>query len=805
MWTLGDRVMHRDNPALGVGRIIALEGRTLVVLFDNTQTTLRFGAATDALAEVGDEGPPSFDDDPIERLVRGDVGSLDAFATRLDALYLARRRTEDVLGSFLGGRIRLFPHQLDVALKATRPDPVRWLLADEVGLGKTVEACLIANHLIRARRTERTLVVAPETLTVQWLGELWRKYHQVFVLIDEARLADVDRDFGPGFNPFDAYRRAVIGLDTLIARPKLTEQAVAAGIDLLIVDEAHHLRRPPRHPGDPAYRAVAPIAGLGRHLLLLTATPLEDDAHGFFRLLQLLRPEEFPEDAHFEERLARRQPLPPCASSTRRVDIGGLPPRVGVPVDLPHDPSWRSLALLERALRGRPAPHAVAQREKARLIRAALSSGASLLDKLPKDDSATRTMAAEWLAGDPRIDWLAHSAAAWKDGGGKTLVFAAERATVEHLRNELSRRVQLRTGVFHEDLSPGQRDIEVAQFRTPSGPSILLATECGGEGRNFEFCDRIVLFDLPWNPTVVEQRIGRLDRIGRERDVEIVYVRPPSGLGAAIAALYETIGLFREPLGGITRELAEVESAIEAAALSEHETIPATFFDDAVRDAGAARDRVRDAAYRTLYDDPFRPERGEEILARIPDDLEELTEDVVLGACEELGFHVEEHRRGRSHSIEFGGRAKVDSLPGVPGGSNFLGTFDREEAVADEALDFFASGHPLVEGILAEIDDGPIGRTAVLLVDADGESGLGLLALYRTDAGFDAVCVDTGGKLRPDWAEALVARPLRSRRTRNEALTSQPGWEDGIRRMAAALPRRERPAAVAAVIVGGRA
>jgi ATP-dependent helicase HepA len=198
---------------------------------------------------------------------------------------------------------------------------VRWLLADEVGLGKTVEACLIANHLIRTRRTERTLVVAPETLTVQWLGELWRKYHQVFVLLDEARLADVERDFGAGFNPFDVHRHVVIGLDTLVARPKLTEQAVASGIDLLIVDEAHHLRRPPGHPGNPEYRAIAPIAALGRHTLLLTATPLEDDAHGFFRLLQLLRPDEFPDrglrgDRRGVSRPALRQP-------TRRTDIGG--------------------------------------------------------------------------------------------------------------------------------------------------------------------------------------------------------------------------------------------------------------------------------------------------------------------------------------------------------------------------------------------------------------------------------------------------------------------------------------------------
>ena len=134
---------------------------------------------------------------------------------------------------------------------------------------------------------------------MQWLGELWRKYHQVFTLLDAQRLADVARDFGPDFNPFDVHRRVVISVDMLIDRPQLTDQAVRAGIDLLVVDEAQRLRRPPGHPGDPGWRAIAPIAALGRHVLLLSATPLEDDAHGFFRMLQLLRPEEFPEDVSY--------------------------------------------------------------------------------------------------------------------------------------------------------------------------------------------------------------------------------------------------------------------------------------------------------------------------------------------------------------------------------------------------------------------------------------------------------------------------------------------------------------------------
>ena len=152
-------------------------------------------------------------------------------------------------------------------------------------------------------------------------------------------------------------------------------------------------------------------------------------------------------------------------------------------------------------------------------------------------------------AGDPRLDWLLTQAPRWRDAGEKTLVFVAHRETLEMLRTALSHRAQLASGVFHEELSPARRDTEVARFREPDGPSLLVSTECGGEGRNFEFCRRLVLFDLPWKPSVVEQRIGRLDRIGRRIPVEVVYFRPPGGIGADVVRLFEAL----ESLPGAAR------------------------------------------------------------------------------------------------------------------------------------------------------------------------------------------------------------------------------------------------------------
>jgi ATP-dependent helicase HepA len=242
-----------------------------------------------------------------------------------------------------------------------------------------------------------------------------------------------------------------------------------------------------------------------------------------------------------------------------------------------------------------------------------------------------------------------------------------------------------------------------------------------------------------------------------------------------------------------------VESAIENFALAGDPRPGAEVFAGIVREARKAYDRVREAAYHELHRDPYLPEMEHKILARIPDNLEDLTSEVVLAACDNLGLSTEKQRGRATWSIEFGNRALVESLPGVPGGSNFLGTFERLEGVENETIDFFASGHPLVEGILAHMEEAPPGRVALLDIRVEGtEEGLGILSIFKDGPDFEPVAVDMHGRERPDWAARLTRRPLRSRRVKKENWTKQPGWPSLIRNLARGSRRKGKLVAVAA-------
>jgi ATP-dependent helicase HepA len=280
--------------------------------------------------------------------------------------------------------------------------------------------------------------------------------------------------------------------------------------------------------------------------------------------------------------------------------------------------------------------------------------------------------------------------------------------------------------------------------------------------------------------------------------VEIVYFRPPAGIGADVVRLFESLGLFREPIAGLEPQLAHVEGALEDIAADAHAALSSDRFEALVGEAHAARTRIREAAYQQLHRDPYRADMAADILARVPPDIDALTQRVVVRACHDLGFTVERLRGRGIFAIEMGSGALVDSLPGVASGSSYVGTFDREEALEEESLDFFASGHPLVEGILAYFDDSAVGRVARFQIANGEDRGHGLLAIYKEGRAVELMAIDATGRSRPEWAAAIRQRPftIRPRTAEPEA-----NWPGMVRRLRRQLDPVRRPYAVASIVV----
>jgi len=762
----GSKLLHPFNPDLGIGLVRAVEGRFLTVYFPATEEEIVLSTQAGLkrlvlapgeralhvensqeveIAEARDHAylltdgrevadaelwPLTPVDTPIESLANLRLDSLNSFRNRIAGLELMQLREAGGLGSFLGGRIDLFPHQLWVAQRAMQADPVRWLLADEVGLGKTIEACLILSALLRTGRAQRALVIAPPTLTIQWLGELYRRFHQVFVLIDQARLESVELDYGEGVNPFEVHPFAVISLDMLASDRRLLLAAHMAGLDVVVLDEAHRLATPAH------LDAVGPLIEDARHALLLTATPLQADREGFYHLLSLLHPDLFADFASFDRALETGEAVVPCTSAVRRQDVGGLPPRKPWTVEVGP----------------------------------------------PTDD----------IAVDPRTRWLVEQVPAWQRVGEKALVFVRDLASLVPLAAALETQTRARVTVFHEELSAVKRDIEISSFRESRVP-ILLCSEAGGEGRNFQFCDRMIHYDLPPDPVELEQRIGRLDRIGREKPVEIVYFhhefeqggnggpRPDTGPGSVdLGSLYERLDLFSRPAAGLDAALAGVRGAVVAAETGE------SYWDEeaVVAEVDRARAQVGDRLVEVFYRDAYQPELADEVLSRVPPDLESKTRDYCLGAVADLGFECVDKGGESLHYIEFGSRATVDSLPGVQGGSRFLGTFDRNEAVSKEEADFFASGHPLVEGLLLELEDGLRGRAALMELACPGVEGAGLILIYKDGAEWRPEVISADGKLRPEWVAPVMEALPRARGVKVDKWGIGESWGPGIRALA---------------------
>src|SRR5690606_8867408 len=226
-----------------------------------------------------------------DRLFMGDVDTPEAFALRRATLQHDYARRRSPVKGFLGGRIDLIPHQLYIAHEVSSRYAPRVLLSDQVGLGKTIEACLILHRMLLSGRISRVLILVPETLVHQWFIEAMRHFNMWFSIFDEERCASLDGN-APDGNPFLDDQLMICSTQFLAGAEKRAEQALAAGWDMLVVDEAHHLEWSLDHVS-PEYKVVEKLGGVAQGLLLLTATPEQLGEESHFARLRLLDPNRY--------------------------------------------------------------------------------------------------------------------------------------------------------------------------------------------------------------------------------------------------------------------------------------------------------------------------------------------------------------------------------------------------------------------------------------------------------------------------------------------------------------------------------
>jgi len=710
--------------------------------------------------------------DPDKRLLAGQVGKPREFALR----YRTHMFRRDMLGSrvrgLVGARMELLDHQVSIAHEvASRHNP-KVLLADEVGLGKTIEAGLIFHRLYVTGQITRVLVAAPSQLVHQWMVELYRRFNHMFTVVDED-LCRSEEKGDASVNPFLNRQTMICAVDFLSGSPRRVKQAAEAGLDLLIVDEAHHLTWSETAKSH-EYAAVEALAQASRGVLLLTATPVQLGQTGHFGRLRLLDPARFSdlraylgEAARYQELagtvdriLSSESPVPEAVAAltaafpgdkalesklgeyaqgrpgsrraliedlvdrhgtgrlmfrNRRSALGGFPDRIVHPVPLDNieeHREWARAMAISGSQSGK-GPFG-SESEFSRYLNGPAAYSSGDLKGYPGD--ASEFLKRAWRK-DPRLDWLVKLL---KDlGNEKILLICSNKAVVFALQEILPTLTAAPFAAFHENLTMATRDKNAAYFAqttngtSPDGARMLICSEIGSEGRNFQFAHHLVLFDLPLDPSVLEQRIGRLDRIGQKHDI---HIHVPFVRGTAHEVLYrwysEGMDAFRHPVlgsdyfhdeqAGAVMEICHLAAAAEADPASPEaaslpgalEALLADTRDLAVR----VRETLEKGRDRLLEINSNRPESARALIAEIrAEDEDGALEEYLEEVFDHFGVDSENTEPKRGYFVFPGDRMEVDSFPGLPPAGMAV-TYDRGEALAREDIAFLTMDHPMVRG-----------------------------------------------------------------------------------------------------------
>jgi ATP-dependent helicase HepA len=471
---------------------------------------------------------------PLDRLLASQVDYKEWYDLRIEALMMQAGMKVSPLRGLIGSRVGLIPHQLYIAHEVGQRFAPRVLLADEVGLGKTIEAGLIIHQQLKTGRSERILILVPDSLQYQWMIEMRRRFNLNFSLFDLTRTASI-KEHDPEQNPFLTEQCIIASVDLMIDHDDLREQAIAAGFDLLVVDEAHHLMWSEEEGGNDRYDLVEEFAQQTAGVLLLTATPEQLGVESHFARLRLLDPQRFSSLDRFldeEEQYQHTAKIAEVLMSDFPLEeehLNAVETLLGHRISDEPEQRYRAIhELLDRHGTGRILFRNTREAIQGFPGRDCLPAPLPAPEHWSKDGKLREQMWPEeaqldgaWMESDPRVMWLMERLRTDLKHK-KVLLIARSGPVVEALENVLRIHAGIRTAMFHEGMSLLERDQAAAYFAEDSyGAQILLCSEIGSEGRNFQFASDLILFDLPANPDVLEQRIGRLDRIGQENRIQI--------------------------------------------------------------------------------------------------------------------------------------------------------------------------------------------------------------------------------------------------------------------------------------------
>lgn len=452
-------------------------------------------------------------------------------------------------------------YQIETARKVLRQLGGRALLADEVGLGKTIEAGLILSEYLARGMIQSILVLTPASLVSQWQQELAEKFNCDAVTTDDKLLQQNPDEF------WTSHHRIIASLNTAKS-PKHYPHVTQRNWDLVIVDEAHHLK----NRSTLNWKLVNALNK--RFILMLTATPVQNSLVELFNLLTLLKPGLLKTEAAFKKEYVSssngRVPKNPeklrqlmrevMVRNTRSLVDIQLPKRFATTITVTPSSSEQKLYQdLTNFLRSPELELDKFSRTNL-LMRVGSSSRAlteslkNLSKRLPSDEIKTLTRQAGKIKQVEKakalVDFL-------KQSKQKTIVFTTHKATSAYLAETLSE-AGIPFAEFLGDMSLKEKDAAIDAFR--DNVSVLLASETGGEGRNIQFANSIVNYDLPWNPMKIEQRIGRIHRIGQTQDVFIFnFCLKDSIEEYILRILHDKINMFELVVGEIETILGNVD------------------------------------------------------------------------------------------------------------------------------------------------------------------------------------------------------------------------------------------------------